>query len=463
MPKLTKRLTDSLARKLPAPARDYEIHWCGETPGFGLRVGAPAVVAIQGTENSQPYEHVVRAWIMERRVDGTSKRVTLGKANGPNAISAETARKLMVERSSELQQGIDRVALAREQRKQEQAETTTLAEAVREYVQKKRRSKDGLPLKARTRADYLAMVAEGKTFANGAKAHNGELFALAHKSIYRISAVDIREAHQVAFKRSERRAAYAMQVLRAVLNWFGVKIANNPLGNEVAGRDRIVLPQPRAKGLPIPPERVGAWWKAACAAGGDEVGGSREAADYLRFALITGVRPGEGLGDKYVDGILIRDVDLAGARVVLRDPKNRKDHTVLLSRQALEIVARYMDRNENGQQVAKKLTDRLFSVGDPKKTLAAINKAAGVRVTPHGLRKTFASIADAYVPGNTTKRMINHTDPRDVTAMHYIHRSEAELRRGWQTVADFVEAQAGTEAPQNVVQMPAREVRMSSV
>jgi integrase len=458
MPKLTKRLTDSFARKLPAPAHGYEIYWCAETPGFGLRVGAPAAVAIQSQDDGQRYEHIVRAWVMGRRVDGKSKRVTLGKASGPNAISAEAARKLMIERSSELQQGIDRVARAREQRKQEQAEAVTLAEAVAEYVKKKRRSKDGLPLKARTRADYLAMVAEGKLFANGAKAHDGELHALAHKSIYRIAAADIRQAHEAVFKRSERRAAYAMQVLRAVLNWFGVKVPDNPLGRDVAGRDRIVLPQPKAKGLPIPPERIGAWWKAACAAGTDEVGGSREAADYLRFALITGVRPGEGLGDKYVDGILIRDVDLAGARVVLRDPKNRKDHTVLLSRQALEIVARYMDRNEDGQRVAKKLTERLFSVGDPKKTLAAINKAAGVRVTPHGLRKTFASIADAYVPGDAAKRMINHVDARNVTAVHYIHRSEAELRRAWQMVADFIEKEAGVEAPENVVPMPARAV-----
>ncbi|MDB5923602.1 MAG: hypothetical protein JWN13_2538, partial [Betaproteobacteria bacterium] len=405
VPKLTKRLTDSVARKLEPPATGYDIHWCGDTAGFGLRVGAAVG------------EHVVRAWIMERRVDGKTKRVTLGKASGPGAISAEAARYLMVERSSELQKGIDRAALAREERKQEQAEAVTLADAMREYVQKKRRSKDGLPLKARTKADYLAMITEGKVLANGGKAYDGELYALAHKSIYKISGSDIREVHAAALKRSERRAAYAMQVLRAVLNWFGVKVADNPLGNDVAGRERIVLPQPKAKGLPIPPERLGAWWKAACVAGTEEVGGSTDAADFLRFALLTGVRPGEGVGSKWAEGILVRDVDLSGARVVLRDPKNRKDHVVLLSRQALEIVERNVD--------GKKLTDRLFAVGDPKKTLAAINTAAGVRVTPHGLRKTFVSVADSLVTGNTQKRMVNHTDSRDVTATHYVHKGEA--------------------------------------
>lgn len=441
MPKLTKRLTDSVARGLPAAAQGYEIHWCGKTPGFGVRIGAAVG------------ERVDRAWVMERRVDGKSKRVTLGKAAGPGTITAEAARELMVERSSELQKGIDRTALERDRRKQEQTEAITLADAVREYVEKKRRSKDGLPLKARTKDDYLAMIAEGKTFANGKKGRDGELHVLAHKSIQKITGSDIREVHSTAVKCSERRAAYAVQVLRAVLNWFGVKVPDNPLGNDVAGRERIILPQPKAKGLPIPPERIGAWWKAACAAGSDEVGGSPEAADYLRFALLTGVRPGESLGDKYVDGILVRDVDLTGARVVLRDTKNRKDHTVLLSRQALEIVARHVE--------GKKLTDRVFSVTDPKKTLAAINKAAGVRVTPHGLRKTFVSVADALVTSNTQKRMVNHIDSRDVTATHYVHKGEAELRRGWQTVADFIEAQAGVErqkAADNIVALPAREV-----
>lgn len=440
MPKLTKRLTDSVARKLEPPDAGYEMHWCSDTPGFGVRIGAPVG------------DRVARAWILERRVDGKTKRVTLGKAAGASAISAEAARFLMLERSSELQKGIDRAAVTRDKRKQEKAEATTLAEAVSEYVRKKRRS-DGKPLKARTADDYLAMVTEGKTSRAGRKAADGELYTLANKSIHKISGSDMRGVYAAAMKRSERRAAYAMQVLRAVLNWFGVTVEDSPLGKEVAGRDRIVLPQPKARGLPIPPELIGVWWKAACAAGGDGIGGSQKAADSLRFALLTGARPGEGIGSKWVEGVLVRDVDLAGARVVLRDTKNRKDHVIMLSRQALEIVG----RNAEG----KKPTERLFTVGDPKKTLAAINKAAGVRVTPHGLRKTFVSVADALVTSNTQKKMVNHTDTRDVTATHYVFKGEAELRLGWQTVADFIESRASIEpskAGENVVQMPAREV-----
>ena len=48
-------------------------------------------------------------------------------------------------------------------------EGLTLAKALHEYVEKKRRAKDGLPLKTRTRNDYLAMLDPGKTSKAGKK------------------------------------------------------------------------------------------------------------------------------------------------------------------------------------------------------------------------------------------------------------------------------------------------------
>jgi hypothetical protein len=50
-----------------------------------------------------------------------------------------------------------------------------LVTALREYVENKRRAKDGLPLKARTRADYLSMLAPGRASAAGRKFADGPL------------------------------------------------------------------------------------------------------------------------------------------------------------------------------------------------------------------------------------------------------------------------------------------------
>ena len=43
--------------------------------------------------------------------------------------------------------------------------------------------------------------------------------------------------------------------------------------------------------------------------------------------------------------------------------------------------------------------------------------------------------------------MMNHAVGGDVTLGHYVGKSEAQLRAGWQTVADFIEAAAAPVGP----------------
>ena len=326
----------------------------------------------------------------------------------------------------------------------EREEGVTLAKALREYVEKKRRAKDGLPLKARTRADYLAMLEPGRTSTKGKKFADGELYPLADKLLSKINADDIRAIYTGLLKRSLRQATYSMQVMRAVLRWHGMIIPDNPLGRDTAGRDRIVLAPQRGNPSPIPPERLGAWWRAAAAAP------STIAGDYYRFQLLTGCRGVEIHGSKRHDypPIKVGDVDRQSGKIVLRDTKNRSDHKLLLSRQALAIV----DRNCSG----RKADEPLFPLVDARKTLAWINAQAGTKVQGHGLRATFASIAEELVSGGVLKRMLNHAAGGDVTLGHYVAKSETQLRAGWQTVADFVETVAAA------AQSPARPRRVNA-
>lgn len=427
MPTLSKRLTDTVAKSpndCPQPAKAYVIYWSNTGDGFGCRVSWTGD----------------RAWISERRVDGKTVRRTLGKVVGRNAISAEAARTKAKVVSNELAVGIDRSSIRRTERQadaaEDKADRLTLARALVEYVDKKRRRKDGLALKERTKADYLAMIGPGRLLLSGQPTAEGELYALAGKSITKITGDDMRRLFVLLEPRGARRQTYAMQVLRAVLNWNGVRIADNPLGKEVAGRDRIVLKATVGKPSPIPAERLGAWWRAACKADSDEIGGSTEAADYLRFQLLTGCRGVEIIGDGFGnEPIRVRDVDLAGGRIVLADTKNRRDHTLMLSSQALELLKRRVEGKKPGAQV--------FDVADPRKTLHAINKAAGVKISGHDLRATFASVAEELCSGYTLKRMLNHADNGDVTGGHYVGKSETQLRAGWQAVADLIESLAG--------------------
>lgn len=150
-----------------------------------------------------------------------------------------------------------------ETNQQATVDALTLEEGVKEYVEKKRRAEDGLPLKARTKSEYLDMVTPGKVGKNGRKFADGELMPLAHTVMSKITAKAIWATYNNLLKRSKRRADYAMQVLRAVLRWHGVHIPNSPLSQTTAGRDRIAIAPPRGDPTPIPAEKLGAWWRAA--------------------------------------------------------------------------------------------------------------------------------------------------------------------------------------------------------
>lgn len=407
MPTLQKRLTDSVARAIATPAAGYDIHWCPGTPGFGVRVTAAGA----------------RAWIAERRVDGKTVRRTLGKAAGAAAISSDAARRLQLDVSSELQQGKDRLEDRRLKRKAEKVDALTLDAAVRDYAKNKRRSKDGLPLKARTRSDYLAMVEPAGATKSGRPTLPGALHSLAGKALHKITADDIRKLYASLEPRGLRRQTYALQVLRAVLRHHGVAIDGDPLSPATAGAARVRLVTSKGNPTPIPVERLGAWWRAACEM---PTGG----ADQLRFQLLTGCRPGEAAG------IQVKHFDQQGDRVRLVDTKNRADHTLVLSRQAAKIARAHAK--------GKKSDALLFGVQDAGKSLDAINEAAGVQgISPHKLRHTFASIAAELVPAFTLRKMLNHaSDSGDTAAAHYVGISDTQLRAGWQAVADFIEAQA---------------------
>jgi hypothetical protein len=416
---LERKLTDSLARSLSPPQSGYEIFWCATSPGFGLRVTATGA----------------RSFVMERRVGGKTVRRTLGKASGRGAISVQSARGLAVVRSGDLERGDDELEIRRAEAKREKRDVT-FAAAVKEYVEGKRRGKDGLPLKPRTKADYLAMVQPGGIGKDGKPKADGELYWIAGKQISKITGDDLRRVYRDLMKRGERRASYGMQVARAVLAWHGVVVENNPLSKAVAGRDRIVLRPTTGKPNPIPQTKLGAWWRAACDAGTNGNPGRANSAAYLRFLLLTGVRGGEAAGSEHLEGIRVRDFDANQARITIYDTKNRRDFSIHLSTQALKIAKHFAK--------GKRPSAPLFGLRDPGKTLDAICTAAGVeRRSLHEIRKTFASVAEGLVTGYCLKRLLNHLDT-DVTGEFYVYKGEEQLRAAWQQVADFIEASAAT-------------------
>jgi integrase len=390
---------------LPIPATVQALHWDAGQKHFGLAISPKGK----------------RTWILERRVAGKTVRRTLGDYGRLSYKDALSEFKIV---DGELEQGVDAVAQKKAAKASAGAakasEKPTLAAALSEYVESRQRTKDGKALKERTKADYLAMVAAPRLLANGNHTAGGELFPLASVRIDEITGDQVRDVFKVAATRGTRRGTYSMQVLRAVMNWYGVEIPDNPLGKAVAGKDRIVLAATAGKPNPIPLHLVHAWWQASYTVR------SQRAAAMLRLMLLTGCRGIE------VKALKVGDVDLVGNRLRLTDTKNRSDHVVYLSTQAAEILAPLVK--------GKKSSDMVFAVEDAGKTMGSICKKAGMASdahTPHHLRHTFASIAEGLVSVYAFKAMMNHAIGGDVSGF-YVGKSEQQLRAGWQAVADFV-------------------------
>ena len=142
-------------------------------------------------------------------------------------------------------------------------------------------------------------------------------------------------------------------------------------------------------------------------------------ADLLRILMFTGLRLREALT------LTWEDVNLQDGFIRVRDTKNRRMHTIPVSKTVLEILRR---RHKLGRPYV--LT---WESGEPIKTpykhIYAAGVALGFEFSPHDLRRTFATAADeAGVPFDIIRRLLNHVDGQNVTT-GYIIRSPETLRQ----------------------------------
>lgn len=372
--------------------------------------------------------------VLKRPAGGQPERVTLGKYP---AMTIEQARAAARDAINKLVTGTSPAAAKRALKAEQAAKKAmpTLAEAVADYVKKARRAKDDLPLKERTQGDYLAMVKAGRTMKNGRETLPGVLYPLAGKRLPDITADDLRETHEAAQKRGRRIADYGMILLRAVFGFNEIPIPENVFAKKTSRQKRIVLLPPQTADERIREEDRGRWWAALSAMDGEDVA-------YIKFVMLTGCRAGEPLK------ITVADIDTRHREITLLDTKTRTNHTLLLSRQAWAIVEK--------QMTGKASADKLFHVPEAWKTVAAIRQATGIHFHCKMLRSTFAQIADPLVSGSTLRGLMNHA-PSGVTEKHYAPPTEAQLRAGWQAVADWLDEQATIATASNVSVLPTAE------
>jgi integrase len=410
--KLTKRTVEAL----PLPDTGQTFHWDDELPGFGIRL----------TPGS-------RSYIAQRRVNGKTRRTTIGKHG---ELTADEARKRARRELVKMGDGTDPVM----EKRQERALAVTLREVMNDYLRDRR------DLKPSSRADIEKHVTKN-------------LKAWADKPITGIT----RDKAATRFREmSESGPAQANQCfrnLRALWNYARATyradddaptLPENPVA---ILSDAKLWNTVKARSGRIPAKRIGKAWALLESLRTDEwqTTAARTAADCVSFLLLTGCRWSEAAQ------LTWDRVDLEGATWHLPDPKNRNPVTLPLPKPAVALLkARRDDDDPDGYVFPGRSGSG--HIRDARGTMAKVSEAAGESLSPHDLRRTFRAVAgECGIELWKTKLLMNHALSGDVTIAHYTETSDLRyLAHESEQIAAWIEAQAKIAKADNVVKLEAR-------
>lgn len=401
------KLTKASVAAIEADAARQVLVWDTEIRGFGLRVSPGGA----------------KAYVMQRRVGATSRRVTIGRADD---MSAEAARKKATLLAAEFAEGVDPVAAKKERARR----ATTLRQAMEAYIAapKKKGVGKGGEKKARTQRD-IRVVIERK-FPDWLD-----------RPVTDFTESMVKERHAALAKESPAQANLAFRYFRAAINHL---IADTDEGETQVVKTNPVTRLNRtnqwadvrpAKGR-IPDRSIPDWVEAV-KTGLDDLANGSEMRDALLFLLLTGTRIGELFGS-VKDGyppLRWASVDLRHDKVTFPDTKNRLDHELPLPAQ---LKALLQDR--------KKRAGPEFVFSDAKGRMPADLRPAfrrlegltGISITAHDLRRTFASVASKLdISTYKVKRLTNHISGNDVTA-DYVEVEFDDLREAMQKIEDHM-------------------------
>ena len=383
MPKI--KLNEKIIAKLaaPAPSGKDTLYWDLDLKGFGVRCS--------GKTNAKMY-------IVQRDLPGgKSRRVNVGAVNGLSLAEARVeARNLL----HEMRKGIDPKAKA--------ALVPTLQSWLERYLEFRSDLRPGSVVMYRTIERTL------KPWMN-LQLHEitGDMVVARHRELAKI----IKRGRYTG----NSTANFAMKTLRAIWNFAADRTANLP-ANPVRLLKRGMFPEPRRTRY-VTAEQLPAFYhgvKDCC---------SPITRDYIYLLLFTGLRRREAASLRWTD------IDLKEQMIRLPATSTKADRKLDLPMSDFVfglLVARRNLGNAGyvfpGHRTNQHISDNI-------KMFAAIEKATGIKVSAHDLRRTFATVAgNTEISPFALKALLNHSVGNDVTAGYIV--AMPELRAAAQKVCD---------------------------
>jgi integrase len=398
----TLHLTQRAVDKLAAPHHDGKqtIYWDDELRGFGVQCS--------GKTNQLLY-------IAQRDVNGRARRMTLGTVTG---LRLEEARRRAEDTLDDLRRGLD---------PKKKGKTFTLQAVLDEYLGPKDQQDDHPTLRQTSVSLYWQLERWLESWLSRPLAEiTFEMVDGRHK--------------QLAKEIGETTANLAMRVFRIAWNYAA---------------DRSTLPQcpvsklrwfeERRRTRHVEVEQLPDFYQAVNTLEGT-------VRDYIMLMLLTGMRRREcaGLRWEWIDmrsRIIHLPREATKAKRALDLPMSDAVHDLLVTRRT---------RSGNGEFVFPGQGKKVGHITSATWALKQVEKATGIRVSPHDLRRTFASVAADTdgVSWIALKVMLNHTTKGDVTA-GYVQMTTEQMRAAVQRVAGRILALCGVQAalPANVAKL----------
>lgn len=389
--RLSKSTIDKIAPpdlKNGKPTQDF--YRDSALPGFGLRVSSG------GT----------KSFIVEKRINGRVKRITIGKF-GP--LTAEKARTKAAELIGDIALGKDPVA----EKKAEQSKSVTLQGALDSYFETRK------DLKPATIKNYTDCI-------------DRYLKDWKDKRLVDITKDMVEARHCEIGKKTQSKANNTMRVLRALFNHAMEKFEDSSgeqiiLVNPVSrlSRNRAWYKDKRKTGH-IKPHELKTWYNAT-----NELQ-SEVSRDYLQLLLFTGLRKSEALTLKW------SEIDFKVKTLTVLDTKNSDVHVLPLT-DFLVALLKERKRDNHSEWVFPGPNPD-FNLKEPRSAVDRVVEISKVNFTLHDLRRTFITIAESLdLPAYALKRLANHRIT-DITASYIISDVE-RLRRPMNQISEFILSQ----------------------
>lgn len=397
--------------------------WCAETPGLGVR-------ATLGSDRKR--------YIFQAKVKGKTMRATIGDVKAWSIAEAQAkARALKVT----IDQGEDPRQIAAEKAASDKAkaaeakitqlrESVTLLPAWEEYVTDRKPH-----WSERHYLDHIADMHQGGKKRPRSKTPltiPGPLASLAHTRLVDITPDLIEDWAKVESAQRPTRARLALRHMKAFLFWCKRHKTYKTIVTENAAQSKSArenLGRPSVKNDALQREQLAAWFSAVRQIGNPII------TAYLQSLLLTGARRNE------LAAIRWEDVDFQWNSLTIRD-KVDGTRTIPLTPFVGHLMASLPRRNA---WVFSSLTAASGWLSDPR---IAHNKAcasAGLELTLHGLRRSFASLCEwVEMPAGIAAQIQGHK-PQGVREQNYIRRPLDLLRMWHCKIEAWILVQAGIE------------------